>query len=61
MSLIRCQFCYGWCQPNEWRKPSQCCAKCWLEIQAQLTQPEPDFTKENNRRITYTPEVMVIQ
>jgi len=36
---ISCQFCGAWYHhPTYYRAPSQCCDRCWLEINAKLTQ-----------------------
>lgn len=57
MNLQHCQFCYALHTPRPHRVPSQTCDRCWLEIQAGLSQPSPDFSDENCRRITFIPEV----
>src|SRR5688572_8623032 len=36
MKLIHCQFCNALAEYHEWRKPSLCCTRCWLEIQIAL-------------------------
>ena len=61
MSRVHCQFCGMLHAPHPSRKPSLTCTPCWLEIQAALSQPEPQFSRENARKINFEPPVYVIQ
>ena len=39
MTSLQCQFCGAWYTPYKfYRSPSQTCDRCWLEINAALTQ-----------------------
>lgn len=53
-----CDFCYAlFTPPGKWRAPSGACDRCWLEIRQAMERPEPDFSPENCKRITFIPEV----
>ena len=62
MTYQSCLFCGAGYEPRaeSMPPPSSACQKCWLTINAALTQREPDFTTENKARINYVPESWVI-